>query len=164
MSEVKQSATILVDTNVWIDYYLGYRPGSKEACELMETARAKGVAVLYACTSSKDIYYTVRGDTKRKVRLENGSLTESEANACNELAWGCIRNMTDNAIAANVGQAEMWLACHHKKLHSDFEDDLVIAAAQSAEADYFVTNDQALLGKCPVTAFTPQGMVDYLKC
>ena len=156
--------TVVLDTNVWVDNYLTNRSGHDAAGELLERLWKEKATIAFCPVSAKDIFFVTAQELKRECRQELGTLSEADALACNEIAWGCVQNMMDNAVAANIGQAEMWLAVKYKRLHNDFEDNLIIAAAQSAEADYFVTNDQALLGKCPVTAFTPQGMVDYLKC
>ena len=48
-------------------------------------------------------------------------------------------------------------------LHADFEDDLVIAAALRAKADYLVTNDEGLLRHCPVAALDARDMVALLE-
>ena len=48
-------------------------------------------------------------------------------------------------------------------LHADFEDDLIIAAALRAEADYLVTNNEGLLRHCPVAALDARDMVALLE-
>lgn len=156
--------TVVIDTNVWVDNYLTNRPGHGAAEELLARLWKEKATIAFCPVSAKDVFFVTAQELKRECRQGLGTLSEADALACNEIAWGCVQNMMDNAVAANIGQAEMWLAVKYKRLHGDFEDNLIMAAAQSAEADYFVTNDQALLGKCPVNAFTPRGMLDYLKC
>lgn len=48
----------------------------------------------------------------------------------------------------------VWFARKYKCVHEDFEDCLVLAAAQRAKADFLVTSDEALLRHAPVTALS----------
>ena len=45
----------------------------------------------------------------------------------------------------------------------DFEDDLIIAAARRANADYLVTNDKELALHSPVVALDPMTMLAVLE-
>ena len=163
MAAEKNSIRLLVDTNIWIDNYLCHRPGYESACKFIYEATQRTIALTYPSTSAKDVYYAVCTGLKQTIRSEKGSLTETDALACNEIAWRCIQNMMDIATAAPISEAEMWLACRYKKLHSDFEDDLVLASAETSKATYLVTSDKKLLGKSPLPAFTPDDMLTFLK-
>ena len=48
----------------------------------------------------------------------------------------------------------VWFARKYQRIHEDFEDCLVLAAAQRAKADLLVTNDEALLRHAPVVALS----------
>lgn len=48
----------------------------------------------------------------------------------------------------------VWLARKYQRINEDFEDCLVLAAAQRAKADFLVTSDEALLRHAPVTALS----------
>lgn len=48
----------------------------------------------------------------------------------------------------------VWLARKYQRIHEDFEDCLVLAAAQRAKADFLVTSDDALLRHAPVAALS----------
>lgn len=46
------------------------------------------------------------------------------------------------------------LARKYQRTHEDFEDCLVLAAAQRVKADFLVTSDEALLHHAPVAALS----------
>lgn len=48
-------------------------------------------------------------------------------------------------------------------LNDDFEDDLVIAAAQRVDADFVVTFDRLLIHRAPVACLEPSDMTVLLK-
>ena len=50
--------------------------------------------------------------------------------------------------------SDVWLARKYQRIHADFEDCMVLAAAQRAKADYLVTSDEALLRHAPVAALS----------
>ena len=50
-----------------------------------------------------------------------------------------------------------------RSVHGDFEDNLVLAAAERANATYLVTNDEQLIKHAPVTALTPHAALVYLR-
>jgi len=53
-------------------------------------------------------------------------------------------------------EADVWLAAKYRALNEDLEDNLVLAAANRAKADYLITNDTQLIAKSPVPALTPR--------
>lgn len=155
--------TLLLDTNIWIDYYLGDRPGSKAAAELIAAADVLKITHAYPSLSVKDLYYVLNQETKREFRKASGVLTESQALACNEYAWACVGAMRGIAVASPIGEPQVWLACHYKDIHCDFEDDLVLAALETSKADFLVTNDEALCRKAPKGALSAADMLAYLR-
>lgn len=54
------------------------------------------------------------------------------------------------------------MASKQRQLHSDYEDDLIIAAAMRAEADLLVTNDVKLCSHAPVAAMSVENARNYL--
>lgn len=154
---------LVVDTNIWIDCYLVNRPQHHAAQGLIDFAAEKGCTIAYAATAIKDVFYLLEQEFKKMIRAEKGALSESDALACRKIAWGCIRNMADVAVASPVGEPQVWLASHYEDFHSDFEDDLVLAALETSKAEFFVTGDKALREKAPVGAFDAADMLAYLK-
>lgn len=161
MSE--NTCKLLLDTNVWLDYYLGDRPQSDAAKNLILYADEENMTLAYAGTSIKDVFYLIQKDFKEQFRRKQDKVTESQALACKAFAWGCVRNMAQIAVAVPVGEPQVWLASHYEDLHGDFEDDLVLAALETSKADFFVTNDEVLRGKAPTGAFDAADMLAYLR-
>lgn len=55
------------------------------------------------------------------------------------------------------------VAEHMHDLHGDFEDNLILAAVETSNADYFITNDTSFLGKSSCAAFTCADMLAFLR-
>lgn len=51
--------SLLIDTNVWMDYYDASRTGSKAAFELINNALEHGAELVYTVPSSKDVFYLI---------------------------------------------------------------------------------------------------------
>lgn len=160
MSE--QNIIMLLDTNVWIDYFNGARAGHRDALSLIELAVEQQMTIAYPASSLKDLYYIQAALLKDDCRVRFGVLTEEQALAAQEAAWACVKSVASIAVAAPVGEPQVWLAERYRSVHNDFEDDLVLAAAETCKADYFVTNDKALLGKSSCPSFTCTDMLAYL--
>lgn len=129
--------------------------------ELITYAVERNFTLAYAATSTKDLFFLASSELKRLAREATGSLSEESARSCSSLAWGFLQNMTEIAVAVPVGEPQIWLATHYRGLHEDYEDDLILAAAESSKADYLVTNDKALFGKAPIPVFTSTDMLAY---
>lgn len=156
-------SSLVIDTCVWVDNYLGTRPGSGEARSLLDAAIRLDIDLLYAITSAKDVYYLVAQVLKREQAREGVPLTPSLVAANKETAWACVENMERNATAVGLDASDVWLAHKFKPVHDDFEDNLVVAAARRAKADYLVTNDERLLRHSPVAALSPRDMFALLR-
>lgn len=61
-----------------------------------------------------------------------------------------------------MDEADLWLACRYRTLTWDLEDNVVLAAAQRAEADYLVTSDRALIQRATVAVLAPGDMTAVL--
>lgn len=147
-----QPSRVLLDTNVWLDAFDGARPRSREANELIDVCVRKGVDLLYAVGTAKDVHYLVGASLKRQVRTAGEALSEDRARAIAVYAAACVANMDEIATAVGADSSDVWLARKYQRIHADFEDCMVLAAAQRAKADYLVTNDEALLRHAPVAA------------
>lgn len=79
------------------------------------------------------------------------------------MTWDCLNHMAEIAVAVPIGEPQVWLARHYRDLHEDYEDDLVLAAVETSQADYFVTGDKRLTGKCASPTFTAAEMIAFLK-
>lgn len=153
----------LLDTNIWLDCYDAARPNHPDALTLMGLLEKADFTIAYASTSIKDFYYLFCAEHKQATRQREGQLTQARTQAIQTAAWGCLRNMTAIAVAAPIGEPQIWLAGHMHDLHGDFEDNLILAAVETSKADYFVTNDTSLLGKSACPAFTCADMLAFLQ-
>lgn len=90
-----QQSSLLVDTNVWLDCFLPNRPGHDEAIALVLFAYEHEYPLLYPAAILKDVFYLTANAFKRDTRNETGKLTQREAAAATEIAWGCVNSMRE---------------------------------------------------------------------
>lgn len=142
---------LLIDTNVWIDYFLSRSSECRQATELLVRAgESESVALYVVSHSIKDIAYILASTMKEQARRCAGELTEEAAAAAREVSWGCVRNMLDQAIVIPVGQTEILQAFTYKAVHDDLEDDILLGAAYRAGIDCIVTHDKRLAQRSPI--------------
>ncbi len=153
---------LLLDTNIWMDAFWGARPGHGAARAVIDAALEKDAMLLYAVPSLKDIYYILGASFKRAARDDSGTLSEDAAHAAEEAAFGCIEAIECIATAVGADAHDVRLAVKYRSLHRDFEDDLIMAAAQRAQVHYLVTNDERLLKHAVVPALSAPDMAVYL--
>ena len=146
---------LMLDTNCWLDYYEPSRPNAQQTCDLVRYAFVHNAKLLYPAAIIKDVYYLLALEMKRRIRQEQGALSQNLATLANESAWSAVNHMRENAFAVSIGQADVWYAAKMRPVHGDFEDNLVLAAADQAKATFLVTNDQQLITHAPVAALTP---------
>jgi len=146
---------ILVDTNVWLDNYLGDRPGSADSRHFIDVARTLGAQLTYPVHCLNDFYYLIQANLKRNVHRQGG-VSENVALAIRETAWACVEHLRTLATAIAADESDAWRACKYRSLTNDLEDNFVLAAAERASVDFIVTNDQQLLRKATVNAYTPE--------
>lgn len=143
---------LLIDTCVWVDSYVGFRPGSAEAAALVYRTGQLGVDIFFSAATAKDVYYLVGKLLKEKAREGGQVLSKGDALAIRSLAWSCVSNMGEIGTMVGMDASDMWLAEKYRGIHDDFEDDLVLAAMRRCGADFLVTNDERLLRDAPVAA------------
>lgn len=141
----KRPLKLLIDTNIWLDYFLGRTNASESIVELFSRAsEAEDIVLFSSSLSVKDIYYilgrTMKGDARR-----GGVLTPEAIAAADETAWACVRLIRQKSIIASVGADEVFDSFVFKHHHNDFEDDLILGVANRIDADYVVTGDKDLI-------------------
>lgn len=154
---------IVLDTNVVVDYLLGRKPVCDECRHIMMEHAQGNHAVYVSALSLKDAYYLVSMQLKRMERAKEGALSEEMARAANEVAWACVRQLVDCLLVLPAGLSESLRAFTFKPIHPDFEDDLVVASALSANVDYLVTNDDALLRHAPIATLSSADMLKLIQ-
>lgn len=156
--------SILLDTNVWLDFYFGDRPRNPSARRLFRLADERGITLLYAITSSKDVYYLSTVELKAIARKERGPvLSEEDAAGVEATAAGIVASMMAQGMAVGLDMADVWVATKQRHLHRDYEDNLIVAAAMRAKVDVLVTNDKKLLRHSMVLAMTPDDLCTLLE-
>lgn len=153
---------LVIDTNVWLNYFLPDRRGHEQAFDLLRAACEKDASIMFPLTALKDVFYLTGAMLKRYIRSEQGELSEAQARAITETCWGFIERMGELGTPIGADLSDAWLARKYRSLHSDFEDNLVLAAAQRVGADVLVTEDAALIQHAPVCAMTAQDAMRYL--
>ena len=141
---------LMLDTNVLMDYCIR-RTAAYAACsELIGLASASERVMLYVTALSlKDVYYLIQLYLKREARAQ-GPLTDSLAGAARETAWECVRHLVELVQVVDVGTDEVYGAYALRRLHADFEDDLLLAAALQADVERIVTSDGQLAAHAPL--------------
>ncbi len=151
---ITKIASLLLDTNVWLDYFMGEGPCLGEISQLIARGQTNALTLLYAPTTAKDLFYLI----PRRLRLRGGSDGVSYVPA----ARACLERMMEIAVAAPLSFPECELARMLNKKFPDFEDNLILAAAQAAQADFIVTQDKAFLAQAPEACITPARAIELL--
>lgn len=148
------SLKILLDTNVWLDYFIDRSATHDLAHDIVTKCIRGGHQLLAAAPSTKDCFFLVAQELKRLERAESGRITESAANAINEVAWACVLSMRKLAYIVPTDDTDVIEASILRSAHADFEDNLILAAAARAQADYIITSDKALIAHMPNTCIS----------
>lgn len=145
---------LLIDTNVWLDYLLG-REGVAEAATMVQCALDREDVLMVTPGILKDVFYLVGMTLKRRAQEEGDRVTEESALAVNEISWACLSQIQGMTIVLNLGFAEHLEASALRSKNPDYEDNLLLATAQSGRVDYIITGDKDLLANDVVPALTP---------
>lgn len=157
------SVRMLVDTNVWVDFFDQTRPGGAAADALVRRAIERGDTLLYSVNTVQNLYYALWATAKRFLREAYGELSEAAVNAAEGCAWDCVRSLGEIATCVGADQSDLLIAEKGHGIHRDLEDNLVVAAAQRCGADVLVTSDHVLLSHAPVVALTPSDALTYFE-
>lgn len=149
-----EAKRLLVDTNVWLDYYL-QEGAFDEAKRLVELAEAGKIDLLYAPTTAKDVFYIL---PRRLARRNANGINVSFASA----SWACIEHMMQVATASPLSFAECEMARMLGKRMPDLEDNLIIASGETADVDYVVTSDRRMLETMPEVCLTPARALEMI--
>lgn len=149
---------LLVDTNVWIDYFMKNEPIWRDCTSIVEAAAEDRVDLLVTPTTLKDIFYII----PRLLRREGAGSADADT-SFKPSAWACIELVLSIATPAPQSSAECELARALKGKIDDYEDGLVFAAAETTNADYIVTSDRQLLNSYPEVFVTPKRALELLE-
>ena len=161
---MRESPLLLIDTNVWLDYFVVDRPGSETAKALLDAAAATKAQLLYGASKLETLFYLIGSQVKASIRNQTGNLSEADASFARTYAWGCIEALQERAVAVGLDGSDLWVASKLRAVCEDFEDNVLLAAAKRAQVDYLVTSDRQLLSVAGavVRAVSPQMMLTIL--
>lgn len=160
---MKAPKKLLLDTNVWLDYFADRRRPRGDAVRLVQEAAALDAALYCTALAMKDVFFVHSQDMKRALRADGIVVDERWSAAVRESAWSCVRAMSELALVVPVGQADALQAMALRPLCDDFEDDLVLAAAQRIQADYLITSDKQLARSAPAPCLDVPDMLALLQ-
>ena len=87
---------------------------------------------------------------------------ERSAQAISAYASSCVDTMCDIATTVGMDVSDIRIARVHQKLHADYEDTLVYAAAQRSKADLLVSSDKDMVRHAPVPALILEDVLTLL--
>ncbi len=149
---MSKPSALLLDTNVWIAYFIEQDQTHLEVASLAEKAAACNVALAYTASTLKDVFYIV----PRRLRAQAISEGFDVSNATfAPVAWSCVEAMTEIAVAVGQSLPECSLAWMLRNEHPDLEDNLIFAAAETSGVDYVVTYDRQMLEHFSPACITP---------
>lgn len=149
--------SLVIDTNVWVDYFLNNELDRGASKRLLECAVKNDVSLLVCPTTIKDVFYLLPRRFKRQDALEGKPETSYEP-----VAWACIESMLELATPSPLGLFECTLARSLRSKCKDYEDNLILASSESAKADYIVTRDGLLLQRFPEACITPERAIELI--
>ena len=155
--------SVVVDANVWVDYFLPMRSNSEDARRFIDEACKCNADLYYPVHCLKDVFYLLSNTLKAKQREATGSVSMQSAQAINAAVWSCVDSLCDSATAVGADQSDVELARKYRAICPDLEDNFVMAAAERAQASFIVTSDKGLLRASTVPAYTPADAVAYLQ-
>ena len=154
--------SIVVDKNIWLDFYLRERPQHEDAVRFIRTAERFEANLGTPADAVNEVFYIVGKCLKQKIRENGGVVDESTARSINDFAWQCVEHMTDLAVSIPLDDRTAWLTRHYRAITSDYEDGSVLAACELCKARYLVTHDKKLAAQANIATKTAVEMADLI--
>ena len=152
-----------IDTCVWLDFFFPTRPGHETACDLLGLLRSNQLGIYCSSGVMQNLSYLAEALMKRELRARGEEIDDTSGYVARQFAWSCVQNMRKLAGLVGADEQDVWFAEKYHRVHPDFEDDLVLAAAKRCEADLLVTNDKALLAHAVVPAMSSSDALTLLR-
>lgn len=143
---------LLLDTNVWISFFVDGDPSHDEAVLLLKEAIRNNVTLCYTASTLKDVFYIVPRRARSKASDAGFDVTHA---TFAPIAWACIDEMTEIAVAVGQSLPECSLAWMLRGEHPDLEDNLIMAAAETSNVNFVVTYDRDMLEHFSPACITP---------
>ena len=152
---------ILLDTNVLLDYLLHRDDHAKMAEAVMELGAKNNITLLCASLSLKDIAYLSSSAIRREFKPNESEVENfTRGFLSSRVPWRCIEQVKEMCDIVAVDESTCDKAFSLQKRHRDFEDDLIIVAAQQSGANCVVTSDAELISHFPEYCKTPARRID----
>lgn len=168
---------VFLDTNVLLDHLMR-RNGSEQVTAMLRACVRHDVVLRCAATSLKDIAYvaevtlrrefaTIRhtgeGTSPSKEGAEESPLEDGTMRMLiRRIPWHCVEQARALCDVAAVGRETCDAALALRARHDDFEDDLIIAAAQHTGSRHVVTSDRQLIEHFPEICIAPDALTELL--
>lgn len=154
---------VMVDTNVALNYALGNEVAVDEIRCFLNTCADKDIDVLLTATSLKDMFYIMPRAYRRQLSPNSVDLPQHELDALiRDVSWHAICDAMALYGIVGVDQDVCESAVGLRRHHPDFEDNLVMSAADSVSAKYVVTYDEQLIKHFPGICMTPKHVLAWL--
>lgn len=154
----KAKNAIVVDKNVWLDFYLVDRPLHAEAMQFITAAEKHDANLALPADAVKDIFFII-GRHMKQLFIQNGGIID-ERMGCTirDFAWQCVDHMTDIAVSIPMDDRTAWLTRHYRDVSLDYEDGSVLASCELCKARYLVTHDKSLSARANIATKTAAEM------
>ena len=146
----REGRSFLVDTNVWVDFFVDRGRNHNAAVAFVTAARKNNAPLFTTIESTKDVFFIIACELKRMQRAATGNVTEPFARAADEAAWSCLSALRKHSVIVAADESDMIEAMVQRANHGDYEDNLVIAAAMRAGATHIVSSDKQLQTQSPI--------------
>lgn len=153
---------VLLDSNVWLDYYLNRNYRGRLVVRLMDVISAHGSAIAVTNCICKDVFYIIAMEIKRANAREGLTLDDASAKSMREVAWGCLRDMVGRSVNIPGSSDDPLRALTLRELHDDFEDNLLVSACESNDVRLIVSSDALLQRHSPVKCMSIETATEYL--
>ena len=143
---------IVVDTNVWLDYFMGFRNLHDDAKRFIVEACRQDIPLVVPAHALKDVFFLVQQQLKAENKRDGKLGPQAAAECARRTAWAVIDCIMDMAAVGPSDQSDAWIASKQRSLHSDYEDNLVVACGMRLDARLLVTNNQSLIRHSAIPA------------
>lgn len=138
--------SVVIDTNILLDYYNTDRKGHKNASSFFKHLHTEQIQFYIAYHSLVDYVYLQKDYFK--------SNTDFTSRQAENIIVSSLNMILDYLTVVGADHFDMKLGIKSFARHQDFEDNLVIAAAERANADYVLTSDAEMLKDYPEIAIS----------
>ncbi|KAB8289910.1 type II toxin-antitoxin system VapC family toxin [Bifidobacterium avesanii] len=155
--------SVMCDTNVLIYYMLCTPPFFLRVFDLFNLCAQQNIRMVCTALSLKDVFYITPGRFRDRYMEDESELVKSFAsNMLPRVARTSVSQLRKMMAVLPVGDDECAAAEGLYGRHPDFEDNLLVAAAQRAGVRYMATYDKQLIRHFPELCMRPEDIAARL--